>query len=133
MMMEKTNINYRKWYRIDASNFFSGKLPVIAAKILQGKDKKDSVRNKDYGNYLVIISANNIKLSGNKATKEFWYNHSGYFGRIRKSSGKAIIEKYADELVTTTIKGMFPKYNLARKMIKKFYVFKKGMEDKFKQ
>lgn len=58
---------------------------------------------------MVIININDIKLSGNKATKKFWYNYSGYFGGIRKCSGKVMIEKYADELVTTTIKGKFQK------------------------
>lgn len=132
-MMKKTNVDQRKWYQIDATNFILGKLAVIAANILQGKDKKNFVRNQDCGDYLVITNAKNIKLSGNKATKEFWYNHSGYIGGIRKRSGKVMIEKYADELVTTAVKGMLPKNKLAQKMIKKLHVFKDGMNDKFKQ
>ena len=131
--MKKTNIDQRKWYQIDATNFILGKLAVIAANILQGKDKKNFVHNQDCGDYLVITNAKNIKLSGNKAIKEFWYNHSGYIGGIRKRSGKVMIEKYADELVTTAVKGMLPKNKLAQKMIKKLHVFKDGMNDKFKQ
>ena len=131
--MKKTSINPRKWYQIDATNFILGKLAVIAANILQGKNKKNFVRNQDCGDYLVITNAKNVKLSGNKATKEFWYNHSGYIGGIRKRSGKVMIEKYADELITTAVKGMLPKNKLAKKMIKKLHVFKNEMGDKFKQ
>ena len=105
----------------------------MAANILQGKNKKNFVRNQDCGDYLVITNAKNIKLSGNKATKEFWYNHSGYIGGIRKRSGKIMIGKYADELITTAVKGMLPKNKLAKKMIKKLHVFKDGIGDKFKQ
>ena len=60
----------------------------MAANILQGKNKKDFVRNQDCGDNLVITNAKKIKLSGNKMTKEFWYSHSGYIGGIRKRSGK---------------------------------------------
>lgn len=100
---------------------------------MQGKNKKNFVRNQDCGDYLVITNAKNIKLSGNKAIKEFWYNHSGYIGGIRKRSGKIMIEKYADELITTAVKGMLPKNKLAKKMIKKLHVFKNEMSDRFKQ
>lgn len=131
--MKRTHANQRKWYQIDATNFILGKLSVVAANILQGKNKKDFVRNQDCGDNLVITNAKKIKLSGNKAAKEFWYNHSGYIGGIRKRSGKVMIEKYADELITTAVKGMLPKNKLAKKMIKKLHVFKEGIGDKFKQ
>lgn len=132
-MEKKDTNNQKKWYQIDATNFILGKLAVMAANILQGKNKKNFVRNQDCGDYLVITNAKNIKLSGNKATKEFWYNHSGYIGGIRKRSGKIMIEKYADELITTAVKGMLPKNKLAKKMIKKLHVFKNEMSDRFKQ
>lgn len=131
--MKKIDTNQRKWYQIDATNCILGKLAVMAANILQGKNKKNFVRNQDCGDYLVITNAKNVKLSGNKATKEFWYNHSGYIGGLRKRSGKVMIEKYADELVTTAVKGMLPKNKLAKKMIKKLHVFKSEMNNKFKQ
>ena len=105
----------------------------MAANILQGKNKKNFVRNQDCGDNLVITNAKKIKLSGNKATKEFWYNHSGYIGGIRKRSGKVMIEKYSDELITTAVKGMLPKNKLTKKIIKKLHVFKEGMGDNFKQ
>ena len=105
----------------------------MAANILQGKNKKNFVRNQDCGDYLVITNAKNVKLSGDKATKEFWYSHSGYIGGIRKRSGKVMIEKYADELITIAVKGMLPKNKLAQKMIKKLHVFKNEMGNQFKQ
>ena len=105
----------------------------MAANILQGKNKKDFVRNQDCGDNLVITNAKKIKLSGNKMTKEFWYSHSGYIGGIRKKKKKKMIEKYADELITTAVKGMLPKNKLAKKMIKKLHVFKDEISDKFKQ
>ena len=132
-MEKKETNNQKKWYQIDATNFILGKLAVMAANILQGKNKKNFVRNQDCGDNLVITNAKKIKLSGNKATKEFWYNHSGYIGGIRKRSGKIMIEKYADELITTAVKGMLPKNKLAKKMIKKLHVFKNEMSDRFKQ
>lgn len=100
-----------------------GKLAVVAANILQGKNKKDFVRNQDCGDNLVITNAKKIKLSGNKITKEFWYNHSGYIGGIRKRSGKVMIEKYADELITTAVKGMLPKNKLGADLFRKLHVY----------
>jgi len=81
----------------------------------------------------VITNEKNVKLSGNKGTKEFWCKYSGYIGGIRKRRGKVMIEKYSDELITTAVKGMLPKNKLVKKMIKKLHVFKNEMGNKFKQ
>lgn len=123
MMIKNSEIK-RCWYKIDATNIVLGKLAVVGANILRGKDKKFFTPNVDCGDYLIITNSDKIKLSGNKLNNKFWYNHSGYIGGLRKRSGKIMIEKYSDELVRIAIKGMLPKNKLANKMINKLFVCK---------
>lgn len=117
----------KKWYIIDATDQILGRLSVEVANLLRGKNKPDFTPNVDCGDNVIIINSDKIKLSSNKDEKEFWYNHSGYIGGLRKRSGKEMIQKYSDELIYEAIEGMLPKNRLSRKLIKKLHIYKKDV------
>lgn len=133
MLKKEVAAKNRVWYTIDASGVVLGKLAVVAANILRGKNKPSFTPNVDCGDYLIITNCNKVIVTANKADKEFRYTHSGYIGGIRKRSVKEMIAKYSDELVTEAIRGMLPKNRLAAKIIKKLYVYKDGGKDHSKQ
>lgn len=133
MLKKETAAKNRVWYMIDASGVVLGKLAVAAANILRGKNKPNFTPNVDCGDNLIIINTDKVVVTGNKATKEFRYNHSGYIGGIRKRSVREMIQKYSDELVMIAVKGMLPKNRLAEKIIKKLHVYKDGGKDHSKQ
>lgn len=117
----------KKWYIIDATDQILGRLSVEVANLLRGKNKPDFTPNVDCGDNVIIINSDKIKLSSNKDEKEFWYNHSGYIGGLRKRSGKEMIQKYSDELIYEAIEGMLPKNRLSRQLIKKLHIYKKDI------
>ncbi|OAL10159.1 50S ribosomal protein L13 [Candidatus Mycoplasma haematobovis] len=99
----------RKWYLIDAKDLILGRMCVHIANLLRGKNKPDFTLNQDCGDFVVVINASKVRLSGNKAEREFWYRHSGYPGGIKSRSGKEMIENYSTKLVIKAVKGMLPK------------------------
>lgn len=133
MLKKEVAAKNRVWYTIDASGVVLGKLAVVAADILRGKNKPTFTPNVDCGDYVIITNSNKVIVTANKADKEFRYTHSGYIGGIRKRSVREMIAKYSDELVTEAIRGMLPKNRLADKIIKKLYVYKDGGKDHSKQ
>lgn len=133
MLKKEVAAKNRVWYTIDASGVVLGKLAVVAADTLRGKNKPTFTPNVDCGDYVIITNSNKVIVTANKADKEFRYTHSGYIGGIRKRSVKEMIAKYSDELVTEAIRGMLPKNRLAAKIIKKLYVYKDGGKDHSKQ
>lgn len=133
MLKKEAAAKARVWYMIDATDVVLGKLAVEAANILRGKNKPDFTPNCDCGDNLIIINSDKVKVTGNKATKEFRYNHSGYIGGLRKRSVKEMIEKYSDELIVTAVKGMLPKNRLSAQIIRKLHVYKDGGKDHSKQ
>lgn len=99
----------RKWYLIDAKDLILGRMCVHIANLLRGKNKPDFTLNQDCGDFVVVINASKVRLSGNKAEREFWYRHSGFPGGIKARSGKEMIENYSTKLVIKAVKGMLPK------------------------
>ncbi len=129
MVKKEEAAKNRKWYLIDATDLILGRLAVESANILRGKNKPDFTLNVDCGDNLIIINTNKVKVSSDKAEREFRYNHSGYIGGMRKRSVQTMIEKYSDELVYDAIKNMLPKNRLSRQIIKKLHVFKTEKHD----
>ena len=119
----------KKWYIIDAANKPLGRLASEVAVILQGKDKPCYTPNVDCGDYVIIINAKQVSLSGNKLKNKFYYNVSGYTGGLRKRSAGVMVDKYPCEIVERTIHGMLPKGRLGRQMFKKLFVYE-GSEHK---
>ncbi len=113
----------RAWHVIDATDVVLGRLATHAATLLRGKHKPTYAPHMDTGDFVVIINAEKISVSGNKRTDKFVYRHSGYPGGLRKRSVGEMIDKHPDRLVEKAIQGMLPKNKLGRAMSKKLKVY----------
>lgn len=113
----------RKWYVIDAENLPLGRMATKAATILRGKNKATFTPHIDCGDYVIIINAEKVKLTGNKINDKMYYNHSGFPGGLRERNAKTMIESYPVEMVERAIKGMLPKGPLGRQMFRKLFVY----------
>ena len=113
----------RKWYVIDAKGLPLGRVASRAAVILHGKHKATFTPHIDCGDYVIIVNAKEVKLTGDKLNKKIYYNHSGYVGGLRERTAKTMIEKYPVEMVERAVKGMLPHNRLGRKMYKKLFVY----------
>lgn len=111
------------WHVIDATDVVLGRLAVQAATLLRGKHKPTFAPHMDTGDFVVIINAEKIAVSGNKLTDKFVYRHSGYPGGLRQRSVGEMIEKHPDRLVEKAVQGMLPKNRLGRAMSKKLKVY----------
>ena len=113
----------RAWHVIDATDVVLGRLASQAATLLRGKHKPMYAPHMDTGDFVVIVNAEKISVSGNKRENKFVYRHSGYPGGLRRRSLGEMIEKHPDRLVEKAIKGMLPKNRLGRAMGKKLKVY----------
>lgn len=118
-----------KWYIVDAADKPLGRLASQVAVMLMGKDKPTYTPNVDCGDYVIIINASKVKLSGDKVHNKFYYNVSGYTGGLRKRSAGVMLENYPREMVERSVWGMLPKGALGRKIYKKLFVYE-GSEHK---
>ena len=121
--MQKKAEVARKWYVIDANDMPLGRVASKAAHILRGKHKVTFTPHVDCGDYVIIINASNVKLTGNKLNDKMYYNHSGYTGGLRVRSAKTMRESYPEEMLERAVKGMLPKGRLGRQMYKKLLVY----------
>ena len=122
--MQKKETVERKWYVIDAEGISLGRVATKAAHTLRGKHKVIFTPHIDCGDYVIIINASKVKLTGNKEEDKMYYNHSGYPGGLRERTAKEMREKYPEEMVERAVKGMLPKGRLGRAMYKKLFVYK---------
>jgi len=122
--MQKKETVERKWYLIDAEGQTLGRLATKAASILRGKHKVTYTPHIDTGDYVIIINASKIKLTGKKLSDKMYYDHSGFPGGLRERTASEMIEKYPEEMVERAVKGMLPHGRLGRKMGKKLFVYK---------
>ena len=121
-MEKKENID-RKWYVIDAEGVTLGRLATKVATILKGKHKPTYTPHVDCGDYVIVINAEKVNLTGNKLNDKMYYNHSGYVGGLRERNAKTMIEKYPEEMIERAVKGMLPKGRLGRQMNTKLFVY----------
>ncbi|MDD5979618.1 MAG: 50S ribosomal protein L13 [bacterium] len=121
--MQKKETVERKWYVIDATDIALGRLASQTASILRGKNKAIFTPHIDCGDYVIIVNADKVKLTGNKMDKKLYYNHSGYVGGLRVRKASEMIEKYPVEMVERAVKGMLPNGRLGRAMYKKLFVY----------
>ena len=122
-LMQKKETVDRKWYVIDATDVNLGRLATQVAGILRGKHKTTFTPHIDCGDYVIIINASKVNLTGNKLNDKMYYNHSRYAGGLRERNAKVMVEKYPEEMVERAIKGMLPKGRLGRQMFKKLFVY----------
>jgi large subunit ribosomal protein L13 len=113
----------RAWHVIDATDIVLGRLATHVATLLRGKHKPTYAPHMDTGDFVVIVNAEKIAVSGNKRTDKFVYRHSGYPGGLRARSVGEMIEKHPDRLIEKAVKGMLPKNRLGRAMGKKLKVY----------
>ncbi|RDH76026.1 50S ribosomal protein L13 [Mycolicibacterium moriokaense] len=113
----------RTWYVIDASDVVLGRLAVAAANLLRGKHKPTFTPNTDGGDFVIVINADKIAISGNKPDRTFHYRHSGYPGGLRRRSVREMMGRHPDRVVEKAIVGMLPKNKLGRQIQKKLKVY----------
>ena len=121
-MENKETVN-RNWYVIDAENLPLGRVATKAANLLRGKHKVTFTPHIDCGDYVIIVNADKVKLTGNKLDQKMYYNHSGFPGGLRERNAKTMIEKYPVEMVERAVKGMLPHNRLGRATAKKLFVY----------
>jgi large subunit ribosomal protein L13 len=113
----------RAWHVIDAEDVVLGRLSTQAATLLRGKHKPTYAPHMDTGDYVIVVNAEKIALTGSKRETAFEYRHSGYPGGLRKRSFGELIEKHPERLVQKSITGMLPKNKLGRAMASKLKVY----------
>jgi large subunit ribosomal protein L13 len=113
----------RNWYVVDAEGQTLGRLATKVASVLRGKHKPTYTPHVDCGDYVIIINAEKVKLTGNKLNDKIYYNHSGYTGGLRERTAKVMKEQYPEEMIERAVKGMLPKGRLGRQMYKKLFVY----------
>ena len=121
-MAKKSDV-IRNWYVIDATDVTLGRLASRVAHILRGKNKATYTPHIDCGDYVIIVNAEKVKLTGNKLEDKKYYDHSRYAGGLRTRTAKEMVENYPVEMVERAIKGMLPHNRLGRAMFKKLFVY----------
>lgn len=121
--MQKKETIERKWYVIDAEDEVLGRVASKAAHILRGKHKATYTPHLDCGDYIIIVNADKVALTGNKLEDKKYYNHSMYPGGLRVRTAKTMREQYPVEMVERAVKGMLPHNRLGRAMGKKLFVY----------
>lgn len=113
----------RKWYVIDANGHTLGRLSSEIAKILRGKNKPTYTPHIDTGDYVIIVNADKIKVTGKKLDQKIYYNHSDYVGGMRETTLRELMDKKPCEATRLAVKGMLPKGPLGRQMITKLHLY----------
>ena len=113
----------RKWYVVDADGKTLGRLASEVAKVLRGKNKAIFTPHIDTGDYVIIVNADKIKVTGKKLNQKIYYNHSDYVGGMRETTLKEMLAKKPERVIELAVKGMLPKGPLGRTMYKKLFVY----------
>jgi large subunit ribosomal protein L13 len=113
----------RSWYLVDATDKTLGRLSTEIANRLRGKHKPTFTPHVDTGDYIVVVNAEKIKVTGNKASDKLYYHHTGYPGGIKSISFEKLIEKVPERAIEKAVKGMMPKNKLSRAMLSKLKVY----------
>ena len=111
------------WVLVDAADKVLGRLAVDIASILRGKTKPEYTPHVDTGDFVVVINAEKVKLTGNKLEDKMYYRHSGYMGGLKTASAKDVLAKKPEEIIRHAVKGMLPKNSLGKSMFKKLKVY----------
>ena len=119
----KNSDNQGKWYVIDAENAVLGRLATTVATHLRGKHNPSFTPHVDTGDWVVVINAEKVVLTGRKWDQKFYHRHSGYIGGLTSISARKLKEKRPEDLVRFAVRGMLPKNRLGRKLVKKLKVY----------
>ena len=121
-MINNSEVN-RKWYVVDAKNKPIGRLATEIAQVLTGKNKAIYTPHVDCGDYVIVVNAKDVLLTGDKLNNKNYYNASQYAGGLRVRSAKVMVEKYPTEMFERAVWGMLPKGRLGRQIYKKLFVY----------
>ena len=113
----------RKWYVVDAEGCTLGRLSSEIAKVLRGKNKPEYTPHVDAGDYVIVINAEKIAVTGKKMDQKMYYHHSDYIGGLRETTLKEMLAKHPERVIEHAVKGMLPKGPLGRQMYKKLFVY----------
>ena len=113
----------REWLVIDAEGLVMGRVATVAASLLRGKHRTFFAPHVDTGDYVIIVNADKVVLTANKAAQNFAYHHSGYPGGLRSTSWQSLLENDPAKLVFDAVKGMVPKNRLGRAQMEKLFVY----------
>ncbi len=124
--MAKPNEVERKWYVVDAEGQTLGRLASKVATILRGKHKPEYTPHVDTGDYVIVINASKVQLTGDKLQKKIYYRHTGYPGGLKKTTAGEMLKNKPERMIELAVKGMLPKGRLGRKQGKKLFVYRDG-------
>ena len=113
----------RKWYVVDADGCTLGRLASGVASVLRGKNKPQFTPHVDTGDYVIIVNADKIKVTGKKLEQKIYYNHSDYVGGMKETTLKEMLAKHPERVIEHAVKGMLPKGPLGREMYTKLFVY----------
>ena len=113
----------RKWYVVDATGYTLGRLASEVAKVLRGKNKPIYTPHIDCGDYVIIVNADKVKVTGKKLDQKIYYHHSEYVGGMKETTLREMMAKKPEKVVKLAVKGMLPKGLLGKDMIKKLHVY----------
>ena len=113
----------RKWYVVDATGYTLGRLASEIASILRGKNKPIYTPHMDCGDYVIVVNAEHVKVTGKKLAQKVYYSHSDYVGGMKETTLKEMMAKKPEKVMELAVRGMLPKGPLGRSMIKKLHVY----------
>ncbi len=122
-MTKEEALGQSRWYLVDAQEKVLGRLASEVARVLRGKHKPTFTPHVDGGDFVIVVNAREIKLTGRKAEKKIYYRHSEYPGGIRVTTASRMLAEKPEEVVRLAVKGMLPKNRLARKVLTKLKVY----------
>ena len=121
-MASPSNIE-RKWYVVDATDMTLGRLASEVAKVLRGKNKPIFTPHIDTGDYVIVVNAAKVKVTGKKLDQKVYYHHSDYVGGMKEATLREMLDKKPEKVVELAVKGMLPKGPLGRQMYTKLHVY----------
>ena len=113
----------RKWYVVDATGYTLGRLASEVTKVLRGKNKPIFTPHIDCGDYVIVVNASKVKVTGKKLDQKVYYHHSDYVGGMKETTLREMMAKKPEQVIELAVKGMLPKGPLGRTMIKKLHVY----------
>ncbi len=113
----------RQWFLVDATDKTLGRLSTEIARPLRGKHKPEYTPHVDTGDYIIVVNAEKIHVTGNKLNDKMYYHHTGYIGNMKKTNLSDLLEEHPERVIETAVKGMLPKNPLGRAMFSKLKVY----------
>lgn len=113
----------RKWYVVDATGYTLGRIASEVAKVLRGKNKPTYTPSMDTGDYVIVVNAEKVKVTGKKLDQKVYYRHSEYVGSLKETTLREMLNKHPERVIESAVKGMLPKGPLGREMYTKLHVY----------